>query len=190
MSWSPSNKLSRALVALALVLHVAAARAQQPHEHHAPATIAPAGGMSGGCESFKWPLDKERAAFEAAALDKVVSGTARGPLREEAFTLTLLPGADVAYTLAPAKKKIEGFGGIVAFAAPEKPGVYQVTLSGEGWIDLVQDGSALHAADHTGAKKCPGLRKSVRFQVGEAPVVLQINGAAAEGIKVAIRPVD
>ena len=67
MSWSPSTKLGAALFALALVLNVAAARAQDAHEHHAPATgaPAPAEGMSGDCESFKWPLDKERAAFDA-----------------------------------------------------------------------------------------------------------------------------
>ena len=93
--------------------------------------------------------------------------------------------------MPPAKKKTRRLcGGCVAFAAPEKPGVYQVTLSGEGWIDLVQNGAALQSADHSGAKNCPGLRKSVRFEVGAAPVALQISGAPAETIKVAIRPVE
>ena len=82
------------------------------------------------------------------------------------------------------------YGGMLAFAAPEKPGVYQVTLSSEGWIDLVQDGASLKAADHSGVKDCPGLRKSVRFKVGAAPVALQISGVPADSIKVAIRPVE
>ena len=65
-----------------------------------------------------------------------------------------------------------------------------MTLSGEGWIDLVQGGSHLEATAHTGAKECPGLRKSVRFTVGTAPTVLQLSGVPADTIKVAIRPVE
>jgi len=34
------------------------------------------------------------------------------------------------------------------------------------------------------------LRKSVRFDVGAAPVALQISGAPADSIKVAVRPVE
>ena len=79
---------------------------------------------------------------------------------------------------------------MLAFAPPEKAGVYQVTLSGEGWIDLVQNGAALDSADHSGAKNCPGLRKSVRFNVGAAPVALQVSGVPGDSIKVAIRPVE
>ena len=74
--------------------------------------------------------------------------------------------------------------------APERPGAYQVTLSGEGWIDLVQNSAALDSTDHSGAKNCPGLRKSVRFKVGAAPVTLQISGSPTNSIKIATRPVD
>jgi hypothetical protein len=176
--------------AVALALVVPAALAQETHEHHAPAKSPPADGMSGGCESFKWPLDKERAAFDDATLEKAASGAARGPLTEQAFALTLVPVKDVAFTVQPGKKKQDGFGGLVAFDAPEKPGVYQVTLSGESWIDLVQEGKALNSSDHSGAKNCPGLRKSVRFMIGAAPVVLQISNAVADTIKVGIRPVE
>lgn len=153
---------------------------------------APANATPSGCAAFKWPLDAERRAFDSADLAKVASGAARGGWREQAFALALQPDADVAYTLPPAKKRKDAqrFGGLVAFAAPANPGTYQVTLSGEAWIDLVQQGSALKTVDHSGVKDCPGLRKSVRFTVGDAPVVLQISGAPAESIKVAIRPVD
>ena len=126
--------------------------------------------MSGGCESFKWPLDKERAAFDGAALEKLASGAARGPLEGAGVRA----GAWCRWQTSPiatARQEEEGrsgarYGGMLAFAAPEKPGVYQVTLSGEGWIDLVQNGAPLDSADHSGAKNCPGLRKSVRFNVG------------------------
>jgi len=188
MSWLPSIELRGALVALALVLSAGGSLAQDT-----PAKDMPQKGMSGGCESFKWPLDKERAAFDDAALEKVGSGAARGAWKERAFALSLVPVADVAYALPPAKKKNASgaqYGGMLAFAAPEKGGAYQVTLAGEGWIDLVQNGATLRSADHSGAKNCPGLRKSVRFNVGAAPVVLQISGAPAESIKIAIRPAE
>jgi hypothetical protein len=189
MSWLPSIEMRGAFLALAIFLGACAAHAQDMS-----AKDEPKKGMSGGCESFKWPLDKERAAFDDAALEKVASGAARGALKEQAFALALVPVVDVAYTLPPAKKKKDAgaaaFGGMLAFAAPEKPGIYQVTLSGEGWIDLVQNGAALDSADHSGAKNCPGLRKSVRFNVGAAPVALQVSGVPGDSIKVAIRPVE
>ena len=62
-------------------------------------------GMSGGCKSFKWPLDKERTAFDGSGLEKLGSGTARGPWKEQAFELALVPEGDVAYSVKPGKKK-------------------------------------------------------------------------------------
>jgi hypothetical protein len=188
MSWLPSIELRGVFLSLGILLCAGSALAQE-----APTKGTPQKGMSGGCESFKWPLDKERAAFDEATLEKVASGAARGVLKEQAFALTLLPAADVAYTLPPKKKKGAAgvwHGGMLAFAAPDKPGVYQVTLSGEGWVDLVQNGAALDSADHSGAKNCPGLRKSVRFIVGAAPVALQVSGVPGDSIKLAIRPVE
>jgi hypothetical protein len=185
MSWLRSTELRGVAFALALALLGPAALAQD-----AAPKVAPEKGMSGGCEAFKWPLDKERAAFDDAALAKVASGAGRGPLSEQAFELTLLPAGEVAFALPPGKKKNDGFGGMLTFAPPAKAGLYQVTLSSEGWIDLVQDGKSLDSADHSGAKNCPGLRKSVRFDVSAAPVTLQISGAPAASIKVAIRPVE
>jgi hypothetical protein len=185
MSWLRLTELRGVALAVALALLAPAALAQD-----AAPKGAPEKGMSGGCEAFKWPLDKERAAFDAPGLERTASGAARGPLTEQAFALTLVPAKDVVFTIPPAKKKNDGFGGLVAFAAPEKPGVYQVTLSGEGWIDLVQEGKAVRTSDHTGAKNCPGLRKSVRFMLGATSVVLQISDAVADTIKVGIHPVE
>jgi hypothetical protein len=144
------------------------------------------------CAAFKWPLDKERSAFDAAGLQQVASGAARGAWKEQAFALKLMPVADVAFTIPPGGRSKAGgatFGGTLTFEAPDKPGLYQVTLSGEGWVDVVQSGASLKSAGHSGAKNCPGLRKSVRFKLAAAPVVLQLSGVPAETIKVAISPV-
>jgi hypothetical protein len=105
MSWLPSIELRGAFLALGILLGASSALAQE-----APTKDMPQKGMSGGCESFKWPLDKERAAFEDAALERVASGAARGALKEQAFALALVPVADVAYTLPPAKKKKDAAG--------------------------------------------------------------------------------
>jgi len=178
-----------AILALAVLLFCAGSALAQAM----PAKDTPQRGMLGGCEAFKWPLDKERASFESAELEMIASGAARGTLTEQAFGLVLQPVAEVGYVLPPAKKKGASgtqYGGMVVFAAPDKPGTYQVTLSGEGWIDLVQDGASLKAVDHSGVKDCPGLRKSVRFNVGAAPVALQISGSPADSVKVAVRPVE
>lgn len=147
-----------------------------------------------GCELFAWPVDAERAAFELASIEKVGSGAALGQFSERAFELKLKPIKDVTFEMPPGGKPKaeakEAFGGLVTFGAPAKAGLYQVTLSGEGWIDVVQDGKQLPAAAHTGAKECPGLRKSVRFEVQAAPVVLQISAAGADTIKIALRPAE
>jgi len=68
-------------------------------------------------------------------------------------------------------------------------GLYQITLSDEAWIDVIQNGAALSAIDFTGAAGCPGLRKSVRFQLEAGGFVLQLSSASVNGMLVAIRKV-
>ena len=185
------QKLARVTGALALILVLTAPQLAAAEE--AAPKNPPSNGMGTGCAAFKWPLEDERKAFEDAGIETVASGGTRGGWKEQSFSLALLPDADVSYALAPEKKKPSDeprFGGLFAFGAPGKPGNYQVTLSGEGWIDIVQRGSALDATDHSGAKGCPGLRKSVRFNIGEGPITLQISGAPADSIKIAIRAAD
>ena len=55
-----------------------------------------------------------------------------------------------------------------------------MTLSSEGWIDVVQNGAAIRSDAHTGAKGCPDVRKSVRFPVGSFPIVLQLSGVPVD----------
>ncbi|MEI9900157.1 MAG: hypothetical protein WDN31_08540 [Hyphomicrobium sp.] len=159
-----STNLRAALLVAVLAAGTPASLAQEM-----PATEpAEPAGMGSGCAAFKWPLDKERAAFESAGLESVASGAARGTWKEQAFALALAPAADVAYTLPPHHGRKEEasprFGGIVAFAAPEKPGTYQVTLSSEGWVDVVQNGTAAKSVGHSGAKGCPGSAQERAFQ--------------------------
>jgi len=145
-----------------------------------------------GCKALAWPLDQERAAFVDPKLEIVESGSARGPWTQQAFALMLAPQESVAFKVPPGdKRRPEGkvFGGTVSFDAPAQAELYYVTLSSEGWIDVVQNGAAIRSDAHTGAKGCPDVRKSVRFPVGSFPIVLQLSGVPATTIKIGIRPV-
>jgi hypothetical protein len=70
----------------------------------------------------------------------------------------------------------------------DKPGIYQVTLSEDAWIDIVQDNRYARSVGSTGRGDCPGLRKSVRLDLDAAPFVLQISGVVADKVVVAIGP--
>lgn len=67
------------------------------------------------------------------------------------------------------------------------PGHVQVALSAEGWIDLIEDGRALKAADFTGAKDCPGIRKVVSFTVRQSKVTVQVTAQRVQHLRVAVR---
>jgi len=144
-----------------------------------------------GCDKFAWPLAREQALLAAADKPSVKAGETLGAIPKGAFIMNLQPNTDVTlatYALPPERKpKAEHwFGGAVRLTAVEKPGIYQVTLSEEAWMDIVQDGRYAHTVGHTGRGDCPGLRKSVRLELGAAPFVLQISGAASDTIAVAI----
>lgn len=144
------------------------------------------------CATFKWPLAVEKSWFEAGDLPNVASGTERAELAEGALTVTLKPATEVAFTLPPEgkPKPDKPMGALLTFARVAKPGRYQVTLSDEAWIDIVQDGAYRPSLEFSGVHGCPGLRKSVRFELSEAPLMLQLSSASAQRIKVAIRPVE
>lgn len=142
------------------------------------------------CQDFAWSLTRERAWFGAQNLPVIESG-GNAPASGAAI-LNLRPMADVVYAQPPERQpKTPGaFGAILAVAAPGKPGLYQVTLSDGAWVDVVQDGARLKTAAHTGKKGCPGLRKSLRFEVKAAPLTIQISGASVDRLSLAIAPAD
>ena len=152
------------------------------------ALLAPANAADNGCDKFAWSLAHERALFAAADKPVIDAGTALPAMVTGAFVLHLQPDAQAAFAMPPERKpKVEHwFGGMVRLPAPEKPGVYQVTLSDEAWIDVVQDGRYARAVGNTGRGDCPGLRKSVQFELTAAPFVLQLSGAVPDRITIAI----
>ena len=144
-----------------------------------------------GCDKFAWPLARERTLLAAADKPAVKAGETLASMPRGAFVLNLQPNTEATlatYAMPPERKpKAERwFGGAVRLPAVERPGIYQVTLSEEAWMDIVQDGRYAHTVGHTGRGDCPGLRKSVRLELGATPFVLQISGVTSDTIAVAI----
>jgi hypothetical protein len=152
---------------------------------------APAGAQERDeCREFAWSLAREQAWFATRDLPAIESGGKAAAGR--ALVVKLRPMAEVAFAAAPerAAKTPDAFGAIVFVGAPGKPGLYQVTLSEEAWVDVVQGGQRLKSAAFTGRKGCPGLRKSVRFELKAEPLTLQISGATVDHINLALAPAD
>ena len=197
MSWLHSTNNPRAValafaIGASLLVGLASASGASAHDHnHAEGTAAEAKDAA-ACAAFKWPIDKERAAFESPDLEKLSSGTSKGPWGEQVFALRLQPAKDVAFPIPASAKKNppDTFGGTLSFAPPAAAGPYQITISNHSWIELAQNGTALKTVDHSGAKGCDGIRKSIRFNIGAAPVTLQVSGSTDETVNVSIRPVE
>ncbi len=139
-----------------------------------------------GCDKFAWSLTRERTLLTASEKPNVKSGDElHAPL--SAVLLQLKSGGGD-YVLPPerAPKTASWFGGAMRVPAPEKAGVYQVSLSDEAWIDVVQDGRYARSVGSTGRSDCPGLRKSVRFELSASPFVVQISGVSSASIALTI----
>jgi hypothetical protein len=85
-----------------------------------------------------------------------------------------------------APKQPNSFAGFISVPAPPQGGSYKVTLSSEAWIDVTQDGHYLKSSAHSGASGCPGIRKSVKFNLDAAPFIVQLSNVPANKISVAI----
>jgi hypothetical protein len=141
-----------------------------------------------GCDKFKWPLDKERATLTGSDLPKLASGSRVTWPLPFATTVSLLPFTEAKLPVAPerAPKSNNTFSGFIEAPSPAKSGIYKITLSSEGWIDVVQDGKRLKSIIATGATGCEGVRKSVKFSLAAAPFTVQLSGIDANSVGIAI----
>lgn len=141
-----------------------------------------------GCGGFRWPLEPERAALIRSDKPSLANG---GPLALNiAMTLELQPLVSAGLPKAPerAPKSAQAFAGHFALAAPAKPGVYKVTISSPGWIDVLDGEDYLHPKAFTGATGCEGARKSVKFDLPSRPLALQFSGVESDRISVIVSP--
>ncbi|SNB70881.1 hypothetical protein SAMN06265338_10443 [Rhodoblastus acidophilus] len=163
---------ARLCLASALLLLPAAAQAQEPN----------------ACDKFKWSVAREKSWFEAAP-QKVASGDAAQV--GKGYAVALKPLAETAFAKTPARApKPETFAALLTVPAIDKPGLYDITLSGEGWIDAVQNGAIARTVDFSGLVGCAAVRKSVRYQLESGPLTVQISNVAGESVLLAIAPVE
>ena len=143
------------------------------------------------CAEFKWPLTVERSWFEAANSKELHSGAAVAEAVDGAFRIALKQSHEVAFVLLPEgkPKPDRPLGAVLTFGTVPMPGTYQVTLSDEAWIDVVQGFAYRPSIEFSEVNGCPGLRKSVRFEFKSAPLALQLSSASAPSLKVAIKRV-
>jgi hypothetical protein len=142
-----------------------------------------------GCDKFKWPIERERAALTAPDRIKLASGGELATLPSTGITLGLHTPAEAKLPTPPERAPKEGtFAGFASFKAAPKPGIYTISLSAGGWIDLIQDGHALKPKAFSGATDCDGIRKTMKYEISASPFVLQISGAKEDALSVAILP--
>jgi hypothetical protein len=142
-----------------------------------------------GCDKFKWNIDHERAALTAPDRIKLASGAEVAALPSTGITLALQPPAEAKLPTPPERAPKEGtFAGFASFTTAPKAGIYTISLSKGGWIDLVQDGHALKPKAFSGATDCDGIRKTMKYEISASPFVLEISGTREDAISVAILP--
>ncbi len=161
------------LVALALLGAVPAWAAEEPS----------------GCDKFKWNIDHERAALTAPDRVKLTSGGELAALPSTGMIIALRPPAEAKLPAPPERAPKEGtFAGFASFKNPPKAGLYTVSLSAAGWIDVMQDGHFLKPKGFSVATDCDGIRKTMKYELSASPLVLQISGTREDSISIAILP--
>lgn len=142
-----------------------------------------------GCDKFKWPIDRARAALTAADRAKLVSGSEQTALPSTAITLALVTPADAKLPTPPERAPKDGtFAGFTSFKTAPKAGLYTVSLSAGAWVDVVQDGHFLKPKAFSGATDCDGIRKTMKYELTASPFVLQVSGARENSLSIAIEP--
>jgi hypothetical protein len=144
-----------------------------------------------GCDKFKWPIDRERAALTAPDRAKLTSGAELAALPASGFTLALVAPTEAKLPSPPERAPKDGtFAGFANIKAAPKAGIYTVSLSAGAWVDVVQDGHFLKPAGFSGATDCDGIRKTMKYELSDKPFVLQISGTKDSSISIAILPVQ
>ena len=142
-----------------------------------------------GCDKFKWPIERERAALTAPDRVKLASGGELAAVPSTGMTLTLRPPGEAKLPSPPERAPKEGtFAGFASFKNAPKAGLYTVSLSAGGWVDVVQDGHFLKPRGFSGATDCEGIRKTMKDEISQNPFVLQVSGTREDSISIAILP--
>jgi hypothetical protein len=156
-------------------------------------TVAPAWAAEepSGCDKFKWPIERERAALTAPDRAKLSSGNELAALPSSGITLALVAPADAKLPTPPERAPKEGtFAGFASVRTAPKAGLYTISLSAGGWVDVVQDGHFVKPKAFSGATDCDGIRKTMKYELSASPFVLQVSGTRENAVSIAILPTE
>jgi len=142
----------------------------------------PAAAQEQGCRQFSWSVGREVDLFDEPL--PVVQSALSLP-KEGVFALLLKPVADVIYVVAPERGRDSGYGGFITLENVPA-GRYQIALSEKAWVDAVQHDKRLTPLQVGTASNCPGVRRSVDFEVKGEPLTVQISGAEVQRLKIAV----
>jgi hypothetical protein len=141
-----------------------------------------------GCDKFKWPIARERAALTAPDRARLASGSEQAVMPSSAIILGLVASTEAKLPTPPERAPKDGtFAGFTSVRTA-KAGLYTISLSGGAWVDVVQDGHVLKPVAFSGATDCDGIRKTMKYQLSAQPFVLQISGARDNLVSIAILP--
>lgn len=138
------------------------------------------------CSAFKWSLAREQAWLsQAAPLD---SGVAT-PIERPAYVLHLVAPGAAHLSVPPERDSKPGtYAGVLPITGIANPGLYQVTLSAEAWIEVAQNGARIKSQSFSGAIGCPSMRKSVRFSLAAGSAMIEISNSEKDVIGIAVGP--
>lgn len=163
------------LVALALLGAAPASAAEEPS----------------GCDKFKWGIERERAALTAPDRLKLASGAELAALPAQAMILGLRSPAEAKLPMPPERAPKDGtFAGFASIKTPPKAGLYSISLSSGGWVDVVQGGHFLKPKAFSGATDCDGIRKTMKYELSASPFVMQVSGTKEDSVSIAVLPTE
>ena len=144
-----------------------------------------------GCDKFKWGIERERAALTAPDRLKLASGAELTALPAQAVILALRSPAEAKLPMPPERAPKDGtFAGFASIKTPPKAGLYSISLSSGGWVDVVQDGHFLKPKAFSGATDCDGIRKTMKYELSASPFVVQVSGTKEDSVSIAVLPTE
>jgi len=154
--------------------------------------LAAAGGAAGaeasGCDQFKWPIAHEQTALAAPGAGPLSPGATLPADAGARLKLVLLSEAKLAMPPERPPKFSPSYAGAFVLDAPAAAGVYKVTVSAGGWIDVIQEGKFLRPVNLSVATGCANARKSVKFRFAAGPATVQLTGVGQPDIAVIVSP--
>jgi hypothetical protein len=142
-----------------------------------------------GCDKFKWPIERERAALTAPDRARLLSGSELNAPPSSGVTLALRAPTEAKLPSPPERAPREGtFAGFAIFKSGPKAGLYTISLSAGAWVDVMQDGRFLKPKATSGATDCDGIRKTMKYEISASPFVLQVSGTTENSVSIAILP--